>query len=138
MASIGETAFNVRSKNAGPFWVTVDIFCGDEAAFATITEQLSSEDVARLFQQPVETIKRFEIPNLLFLSTVAFLRCRDKMDPQSFRSEGGLYEHLLESAWVSNLWCLPVENAKRHFGSIGGRRNIYSVEPELPWTEIQG
>lgn len=64
MASIGETAFQVRSKNAGPFWVTVDIFCGDEAAFATITEQLSSEDVARLFQQPVETIKRFEIPNL--------------------------------------------------------------------------
>jgi hypothetical protein len=64
MASIGDTAFKVRSKNAGPFWVTVDIFCGDEAAFATIAKGLSSETVARLFQQPVETIKRFEISDL--------------------------------------------------------------------------
>jgi hypothetical protein len=64
MASIGETAFKVRSKNAGPFWVTVDIFCGDDAAFSTITNALSSDTVARIFQQPVETIKRFEIPDL--------------------------------------------------------------------------
>jgi hypothetical protein len=64
MARIGETAFKVRSKNAGPFWVTVDIFCGDEAAFTTIAKGLSSDTVARLFQQPVETIKRFEIPDL--------------------------------------------------------------------------
>ncbi|MDC0987009.1 DUF4387 family protein [Alphaproteobacteria bacterium] len=64
MTSIGDTAFKVRSKNAGPFWVTVDIFCGDEAAFTTIAGQLSSEVVSQLFQQPVETIKRFEIPDL--------------------------------------------------------------------------
>ena len=28
MPKLGERVLRVRSKNAGPFWVTVDIFCG--------------------------------------------------------------------------------------------------------------
>ena len=26
MARLGDTVFKVRSKNAGPFWVTIDVF----------------------------------------------------------------------------------------------------------------
>ncbi len=64
MPKVADTVFKVRSKNAGPFWVTIDVFCGDAAAYATIAERLSNEDVARLFRQPVDVIKRFDIPDL--------------------------------------------------------------------------
>jgi hypothetical protein len=64
MARVGDSVFKVRSKNAGPFWVTIDVFCGDETVFADIAERLSGDIVARLFQQPIEVIKRFEIPDL--------------------------------------------------------------------------
>ncbi len=64
MPKVADTVFKVRSKNAGPFWVTIDVFCGDEAAYAMIADRLSNEDVARLYQQPVEAIKRFDIADL--------------------------------------------------------------------------
>ena len=64
MVRLGDTVLRVRSKNAGPFWVTVDVFCGDDAAYAAITDRLSNDVVAQLFQQPVRTLKRFEIPEL--------------------------------------------------------------------------
>ena len=34
--TLGETASYVRSKNAGPFWMTIDIFCCSEAAYRQI------------------------------------------------------------------------------------------------------
>ena len=55
---------SVRSKNAGPFWVTIDIFCGDEDAFKYVCEVLTTNRVSEVMQQPVENIKRFEIPSL--------------------------------------------------------------------------
>lgn len=64
MARVGDTVFKVRSKNAGPFWVTIDVFCGNETAFADISARLTGDIVAGLFQQPAEAIKRFEIPDL--------------------------------------------------------------------------
>ncbi|MCH9675548.1 MAG: DUF4387 domain-containing protein [Gammaproteobacteria bacterium] len=64
MARLGDTVLKVRSKNAGPFWVTIDIFCGDEPAYAAVTKGLSNSAVAQLFQQPAATLKRFEIPDL--------------------------------------------------------------------------
>ena len=64
MARLGDTVFKVRSKNAGPFWVTIDVFCGDTPTFEKIRSGLTTETVAGLFQQPLETIKRFEIAEL--------------------------------------------------------------------------
>lgn len=34
MTTLGEQVVTVRSKNAGPFWLTIDIFCGDPDTFA--------------------------------------------------------------------------------------------------------
>lgn len=64
MARVGESVFKVRSKNAGPFWVTIDVFCGDAKAFKKINTELATETVAALFNQPVKAIKRFEIADL--------------------------------------------------------------------------
>ncbi len=54
----------VRSKNAGPFWLTVDIFCGSPAAYARVASGLSSARVATLFKVDPATLKRFDIADL--------------------------------------------------------------------------
>jgi Domain of unknown function (DUF4387) len=64
MTQIREIVTKVRSKNAGPFWVTIDIFCGSDAAFKQITNSLSTARVASLFQRDLAAIKRFDIPSL--------------------------------------------------------------------------
>jgi hypothetical protein len=35
--SLGELASQVRSKNAGPFWLTLDVFLPDEATFERVS-----------------------------------------------------------------------------------------------------
>ena len=57
----------VRSKNAGPYWVTVDIFCGDAAAYDDVKNSLSNPRVAGLFGCETEMLKRFEVDSLQVL-----------------------------------------------------------------------
>ncbi len=66
MATIGETAYYVRSKNAGPFWVTVDIFCGEKDVFEKLSASTSitKEKVAEVYGVKSEEVKIFYIPNL--------------------------------------------------------------------------
>jgi len=61
---LGELVVNVRSKNAGPYWVTIDVFCGSEAVYSQVQELLTKAFVASLYQQPEETLKHFELPDL--------------------------------------------------------------------------
>ena len=76
MARLGDIAEKVRSKNAGPFWLTVDIFCGANGAFATIKEGLTTGQVAQLFRADSDTIRRFDIPDL---NVIKFSLPRPKM-----------------------------------------------------------
>jgi len=62
--SLSEKVLKVRSKNAGPFWVTIDIFCGSKPAFVEVSAKLSTERVAALYKAPLATIKRFDIADL--------------------------------------------------------------------------
>ena len=66
MATIGETAFYVRSKNAGPFWVTVYIFCGEREVFEKLSasKNITKETVAEVYGVNSEEVKIFYIPNL--------------------------------------------------------------------------
>ena len=64
MPRLGDIAQKVRSKNAGPFWLTVDIFCGDASAYAEVVSGLSTAIVARSVGAEPQLIKRFEIPDL--------------------------------------------------------------------------
>lgn len=64
MARLDALVLKVRSKNAGPFWLTIDIFCGSGDVLETVSRALPAERVATLFGQPVQTIKRFEIADL--------------------------------------------------------------------------
>jgi len=64
LARLGSLVHKVRSKNAGPFWLTVDIFCGTEDAFRRVCEGLSTERVARSFGAQTHALKRFDIAEL--------------------------------------------------------------------------
>lgn len=64
MPEIGQVAAKVRSKNAGPFWLTIDIFCGTPAAFTQIVNGLSTDRVATALGVDPGVIKRFDIDAL--------------------------------------------------------------------------
>jgi hypothetical protein len=64
MANLGDLVFKIRSKNAGPFWVTIDIFCGDPAVFETVKNRLNTDSVAALYGASSSTLKRFDINEL--------------------------------------------------------------------------
>lgn len=64
VASLGSVVDKIRSKNAGPFWVTIDIFCGSAERFRYVNGVLETDRVATLFHANPATVRRFEIPDL--------------------------------------------------------------------------
>lgn len=64
MPELGSLVSKVRSKNAGPFWLTVDVFCGDATTFERVRRSLRDEVVAGLFGVDRQLLKRFDIPSL--------------------------------------------------------------------------
>lgn len=64
MPDLGSLVPKVRSKNAGPFWLTIDIFCGDAATFDRVRTALHDDLVAGLYGADRQLLKRFEIADL--------------------------------------------------------------------------
>ena len=64
MPLLGEKVKKIRSKNAGPFWITIDIFCGSKVVFDEVRIRLDNEKIINLFQINGQTLKRFEIESL--------------------------------------------------------------------------
>ena len=64
LAELGAIAEKVRSKNAGPFWLTVDIFCGNRDAYRRVVEGLNTRQVATACGVELQLVKRFDIETL--------------------------------------------------------------------------
>ncbi len=64
MTRLGDVVAKIRSKNAGPFWLTVDIFCDDPDSFARVAKGLDTASVAAAFATAAEEVRRFEIASL--------------------------------------------------------------------------
>ena len=66
MAKVKDIATYVRSKNAGPFWVTFEIFCGDDESYNKIkhSPNVSKEKVGELYGVDPEKIKEFVIDTI--------------------------------------------------------------------------
>ncbi len=64
MSILGEKVKKIRSKNAGPFWITVDIFCGSQEAYRDVCLNLNNEKIANLLMINIKDLKRFEIEKL--------------------------------------------------------------------------
>ncbi len=66
MAKLGEIAKYIRSKSAGPFWVTIDIFCHDGESFERIAcaPQLAPRAIADLFGVSENAVRQFRLPSI--------------------------------------------------------------------------
>jgi hypothetical protein len=64
--NLGEIAQVVRSKNAGPFWITLDVFFRDDADFAHVRDSgvLTAEKIGELYRVDPALVKRFELPEI--------------------------------------------------------------------------
>ena len=63
-ARVGDIARKVRSKNAGPFWLTIDIFCDDKKAFERLCAALTNDAVAGAFHVAPTSLRRHDIADL--------------------------------------------------------------------------
>ncbi|WP_370617820.1 DUF4387 domain-containing protein [Mumia sp. Pv 4-285] len=64
--TLGEVALEVRSKNAGPFWVTMELFMRDEVSYALAADAsyVNEEVVAALYGVEAGAVQLFRIPSL--------------------------------------------------------------------------
>lgn len=66
MPRLDEVCRQVRSKNAGPFWVTVDLFFKGEEMYRRYRDSpsLGPEFFARLYGTDAEQVKRLPVDSL--------------------------------------------------------------------------
>lgn len=62
--TVGDVAELVRSKNAGPFWQTFDIFCEDDAAYAELAADgvITPERIGATYQVDPSVVAVFWMP----------------------------------------------------------------------------
>ena len=64
MSTLGEKVSRIRSKNAGPFWITIDIFCGKKEVYKDVRMNLDNSKIANLLWVKGQDLKRFDIEQL--------------------------------------------------------------------------
>ncbi|GAA4053777.1 DUF4387 domain-containing protein [Nonomuraea soli] len=64
--TLGELALEVRSKNAGPFWITMELFMRSAEDYAIVADEefVNEEVVARLYALDPADVLIFRIPAL--------------------------------------------------------------------------
>jgi hypothetical protein len=64
--SVGDLAVLVRSKNAGPFWLTLDIFCGGEEVYDTLAAEgvITPARIADRYRVDPASVRVFRLANL--------------------------------------------------------------------------
>ena len=66
MPKLRDVCRYVRSKNAGPFWVTVDMFFDSTESYATYHDDpaISTEAIAAIYGVDAALVKRFAVNSL--------------------------------------------------------------------------
>jgi hypothetical protein len=66
MTTLADLSTEVRSKNAGPFWVTMELFLRDAEAYTIAADEsfLNEEVVAALYAVEAGAVQLFRIPSL--------------------------------------------------------------------------
>lgn len=64
MKAVASLVDSIRSKNAGPFWLSIDLFCGTSEAYEMLVRSLSTAQVAQALGRPSSEIRRFDMASL--------------------------------------------------------------------------
>lgn len=64
--TLQDVAIEIRSKNAGPFWVTMELFLRDASAYAIAADPafLDEAVISRLYGVPADGVRIFRLPSL--------------------------------------------------------------------------
>jgi hypothetical protein len=64
--TVGDLATLVRSKNAGPFWLTLDIFCDTDTAYNRIAapDVITPQHIADIYDTDPDSVRIFRLPQL--------------------------------------------------------------------------
>ncbi len=64
--TIADLALEVRSKNAGPFWVTMELFMCDAHGYDAVADEsfIDERTIAELYRVDAATVRIFRIPSL--------------------------------------------------------------------------
>jgi uncharacterized protein DUF4387 len=62
--TLDDLALEVRCKNAGPFWMTLDVFLPDDAAYRVADALITQDLIAELYHVAPESLQIFRIPQL--------------------------------------------------------------------------
>ncbi|MEU5263731.1 DUF4387 domain-containing protein [Amycolatopsis sp. NPDC021455] len=62
--TLADLAHEVRSKNAGPFWVTMELFMRDAEGYRIAAELVDERVIAELYRVEESAVRVFRIPAL--------------------------------------------------------------------------
>ena len=62
--TLGELALEVRSKNAGPFWMTLEAFMPDEPTYRIADALITTELISELYHVAPASLQIFRVPDL--------------------------------------------------------------------------
>src|SRR6266699_4213711 len=62
--TLGELALEVRSKNAGPFWMTLEAFMPDEETYRLADALITPELISELYHIAPASLQIFRLPDL--------------------------------------------------------------------------
>jgi Domain of unknown function (DUF4387) len=60
--TFGELAQLVRSKNAGPYWMTIDVFFADDTGYERAARALTGEAVAGVYHLDPARVRLYRLP----------------------------------------------------------------------------
>lgn len=89
MPKLSDVASHVRSKVAGPFWVTIDIFFPDHESYERWHQSpsIQPESIARVYEVPSDTVSIYHVPSLNMI----------KLSYPRATAQGGMIERDLHS-----------------------------------------
>lgn len=90
MPKVSQACRYVRSKNAGPFWITLDLSFADQEMFDRHADSsaLQADAIGELFDVDASMVKRFPVPSLLVLK-ISYPRKRPQGGPMERDMHGG-------------------------------------------------
>jgi hypothetical protein len=64
--TVGDVAELVRSKNAGPFWQTLDVFLPDDATYELVASSpaIKEQAIATMYRIAPESVLIFRLPSI--------------------------------------------------------------------------
>ena len=62
--TLGALALEVRSKNAGPFWMTLEAFMPDDESYRLADALITPALISELYHVPPASLQIFRIPDL--------------------------------------------------------------------------